>query len=180
MRELIILALLLIVFGMYLATLVFAPSYAKDLLEIFKYVVVAVVAYYLGYTTREVTGPKRRTNSAGGLTNEQVRRLGYIAVGFGIALIIQHVVLYGVDLTLLSHEWVGLMVLIGGLLMIGLANNRGSTGVANIVAEVLLILIAVALVLMVYLILAPWVQETLGTVIEEFRNCVLSNLARCC
>ena len=48
-----------------------------------------------------------------------LRNIGLIMLGFGIALIIQHVVLYGVDFSLISHEWIGLYTVIASLVILG-------------------------------------------------------------
>jgi len=146
-RETVILILLLIVALIHVATMVLAPQYIKDTLEILKYVVIAIVAYYLGYSQRELKHVKANPD----IFKEkkvEIRRLGYIFVGFGIGLIIEHVVCHGVDLTLISHEWVGLFVLIAGLLMIGYTQEPKSIavkGIANPTKIILLIIVALLL-----------------------------------
>ena len=125
-REIVIITLMLLVATIYIATIIFLPSLAKDVLEIVKYVVIAVISFYLGYAFRErnsyVSNPMRCNNEFKKKMVE-IARIGYIAVGFGVALIIQHVVQYGVDLSLISHEWIGLYILVVGMLMIGLAKK---------------------------------------------------------
>ena len=90
--------------------------------ELLTVVTIAIVSYYLGYTQRQ-----RRGCSRGLVSFEDVKktakRLGYIACGFGIGLILQHLVLYGIDLKitelLLGHEWIGLYCLIIGMILVG-------------------------------------------------------------
>ncbi len=127
-RESVVLLTLAVVALMYVATVFALPHLANDVLELAKYVVIAIVAYYLGYARREVSATRRA--SADPSVIEAIRerladlrtelsRIGYIMIGFGTALILHHVVTQGVDLTILSHEWIGILALIAGMLFIG-------------------------------------------------------------
>lgn len=177
-RDLVIITLMLLVALMYIVTIIFQPSLAKDVLEIVKYVVIAVISFYLGYAFREknsyVSNPSVFKEKA-----IELNRIGYIAVGFGVALILQHVICFGVDLNLISHEWVGLYITIVGLILIGLTQKylpRASKGVSNVVSTVLLIVVAVILVLVMYVILKSWVESTLTYWLNYFNNYVSQNL----
>ncbi|RLE54382.1 MAG: hypothetical protein DRJ40_11105 [Thermoprotei archaeon] len=122
--------------------LLYGTEEARDLGQLLTLVTVAIVSYYLGYTYRE----KKQVTTQ--LTNKSInvniaharisylRRLGYISIGFGIALILQHVVCYGVDITplselLLGHEWIGLYAIIIGMVIIGMTQKRSTTVTHN-------------------------------------------------
>lgn len=49
-REQIIVILLLIVTLIHVVTIIVQPQYAKDTIEIVKYVVIAIISFYLGYS----------------------------------------------------------------------------------------------------------------------------------
>jgi len=95
--------------------------------ELLTVTTIAIVSYYLGYTQRQ-----RRGCKSGLVSFEDVKktakRLGYLACGFGIALIIQHLVLWGIDLEitelLLGHEWIGLYCLFIGMILVGLGKKN--------------------------------------------------------
>jgi len=103
---------------------------AQALKELLTIVTVAIVSYYLGYTVKQRNAVKNCSlpSNIAHLTSTYVRRLGYIAIGFGIALIIEHVVTCGVDLTpvtelLTGHEWIGLYCLIVGMIAVGISKS---------------------------------------------------------
>jgi len=103
---------------------------AHSLKELLTIVTVAIVSYYLGYSVKQRNAVKNCSlpSNIAHLTSTYVRRLGYIAIGFGTALIIEHVVTSGVDLTpitelLTGHEWVGLYCLIAGMVAVGLSKS---------------------------------------------------------
>ena len=103
---------------------------AKPIGELLTIVVIAMVSYWLGYAKRESTVLKSNPKYAAQMlhiSKSYIKRLGYIAVGFGIALILQHVVCSGIDLELtellLGHEWIGLYCLIAGMIMIGMSKK---------------------------------------------------------
>jgi len=174
-RETVIVILLCIVALMYVATIIYQPSLAKDMLEIFKYVVIAVISFYLGYAIKEKSNYMSNPSKFENVFKKRAvefNRIGYVAVGFGVALILQHIICFGVDFSLISHEWVGIYLTIAGLFLIGLTEKYVgfSKGLSNIVAVVLLIAISVALALIIYSILVEWVQETLSYYLNLFSN----------
>ena len=91
----------------------------KSILELIKYVTVAVISFYFGrYSlTLKVTLRKNIANI--------LARIGYIAIGAGLALVLHHVILYGCDWTILSHEWGGILLLTIGCLMVAYAKKHG-------------------------------------------------------
>jgi len=95
--------------------------------ELLTVVTIAIVSYYLGYTQRQRRGCSRGLVSFEDM-KKTAKRLGYIACGFGIALIIQHLVLWGIDLEitelLLGHEWIGLYCLVIGMFLVGLGKKN--------------------------------------------------------
>ncbi|RLJ03203.1 MAG: hypothetical protein DRP11_01420 [Candidatus Aenigmatarchaeota archaeon] len=120
----------LLMLGYIVLTLSHHEEAAERLGELITIVVMAVVSYWLGYSQRRVTIIKSKPNfdkQYAHVTKEYVKRLGYMAIGFGIALIVQHAVLFGIDLSfselLLGHEWIGLYCLVTGMVMIGLAKR---------------------------------------------------------
>jgi len=103
---------------------------AQALKELLTIVTVAIVSYYLGYSVKQRNAVKNCSlpSNIAHLTTNYIKRLGYIAIGFGVALIIEHVVTSGVDLTpvtelLLGHEWIGLYCLIAGMVAVGLSKS---------------------------------------------------------
>jgi len=115
----------------YIVTLIYRPEYAPKMAELLSIVVVAIVSFYLGYSKGVVESTQTTTQSiaqqVAHITKPYLRRLGYIAIGFGIALILQHVVCHGVDLELpellVGHEFIGLYCLIAGMVMVGLTKK---------------------------------------------------------
>jgi len=142
-RDIVILVVFLgLLIGYITVSLMYGVDKARDLAQLLTLVTVAVVSYYLGYSVRE----KKQVTTQ--LTNKSInvniaharisylRRLGYISIGFGIALILHHVVCYGVDITplselLLGHEWIGLYAIIIGMVIIGMTQKRSTTVTHN-------------------------------------------------
>jgi len=127
-RDIIAIILFLGVLLAYIFALIYQSPTSKDLAQLLTIVVVAIVSYYLGYSRRIISNIKITSSpTSRHLTRSYIMRLGYIAIGFGIALILQHVVCYGINLEpselLLGHEWIGLYALVAGMLMIGWAKK---------------------------------------------------------
>lgn len=99
---------------------------AERLGELLSLVVVAVVSYAFGYSKR------RAREQYGHAKPEYVSRLAYILMGLGIGLILQHAVLFGIDLTptelLLGHEWIGLYAVVVSMVMLGMVKRVGCQG----------------------------------------------------
>jgi len=109
----------IVLFGLLLASYVILsalnnPS-ANLVGELLKYVTIAIVSYFFG---------KSRKIEALHLKKPYLIRTGLMGIGFGVALIISHVALFGVDLLdPFGHEWIGLYVLITSMIALGLAKR---------------------------------------------------------
>jgi len=128
-RDLIAIVTLALLLISYTVLAVFEPTGepTKRLGELLSIVVIAIVTYYLGYSRRIHYEAKSNPTTIGHWVPHYVKRLGYILLGFGIALIIQHVVCYGVDLEptelLLGHEFLGTYCVIVAMILIGLSKK---------------------------------------------------------
>jgi len=105
---------------------------ARPLGELITIVVTAIVTYYLGWSQRQMSSVKSSSKLAheyGHITKQNIARLGYVAIGFGIALILEHIICYGIDLELtellVGHEWIGLYAIAVGMVLIGYAKKLG-------------------------------------------------------
>ena len=102
---------------------------AHRLGELLTIIVVAAASYYLGYSKQQHCSASRNPGAIQHFVPKQVSRLGYWFVGFGMALILQHIICHGIDLIpselLLGHEWIGLYCVIVGMIMIGYAKKIG-------------------------------------------------------
>ena len=102
---------------------------AQRIGELLSIVVIALVTYYLGYSQRqrrELQNPRFR-EKYGHITKKNISRLGFFFLGVGVALLVSHAVLFGIDLELkellLGHEWIGLFVIIISMYMIGISKK---------------------------------------------------------
>ena len=121
-REIVIIILLCVTCLTYTLTVVYVPKLSKDALEILKYIAIAIVSYYLGTLSKKEEKCQCNIIPRAKIDIEHLkylRNIGLIMLGFGIALVVQHVVLYGVDFSFISHEWVGLYVIIASLVILG-------------------------------------------------------------
>ena len=121
-REIVIIILLCVTCLAYTLTVVYVPKLSKDALEILKYIAIAIVSYYLGTLSKKEEKCQCNIIPRTVIDIEHLkylRNIGLIMLGFGIALVVQHVVLYGVDFSFISHEWVGLYVIIASLVILG-------------------------------------------------------------
>lgn len=100
--------------------------------ELLTIVVISLCTYYLGYSRKfqeRCSKNKEFKAKYEHITKKTISRLAYIFLGIGIALIIQHVVLFGVDLEfkelLLGHEWIGLYIIILAMYLLGISKKLG-------------------------------------------------------
>ncbi|RLC73736.1 MAG: hypothetical protein DRI26_00160 [Chloroflexi bacterium] len=107
-------------------------SAARPLGELISITVIAIVSYYLGWSRRQYLHALSDDNFArncGHLCVRYIARLGYIVLGFGLGLLIEHAVTAGIDLSLrellLGHEWIGLYCIVIGMVLIGYAKRLG-------------------------------------------------------
>lgn len=120
------LALLLVCYTVL--TILYPSSEVTELMSrVLTVVAITVATYYLGYSKCLHTLTRLNPTVIKHWVPKYIKRLGYIVLGFGIALIVQHVVLYGVDLDptelILGHEFWGLYCVIVGMVLIGLSNK---------------------------------------------------------
>lgn len=81
--------------------------------ELLKMVTIAIVSYEFGRTSIPTTWR---------VEEEYVRRAATLAFGFGLALIVQHFVIYGgfdaIWKDPLGHEWIGIYLIIASMLLL--------------------------------------------------------------
>ena len=87
--------------------------------DLLKYVTIAIISYYFGKSS----GAKPHALH---VSKEYLFRGGLIGIGFGIALIVSHAVLFGIDPIWkdpLGHEWIGVYILIASMIVMGYAKS---------------------------------------------------------
>jgi len=129
-RDIVVLSIMamLLVGYVYCATMGLSDA-AHRLGELLTIIVVAAASYYLGYSKQQHNSASKNPATIQHFVPKQVSRLGYWFVGFGMALILQHIICHGIDLIpselLLGHEWIGLYCIVAGMIMIGYAKKIG-------------------------------------------------------
>jgi len=118
-REIIVITLYIVLSVSYVILSVTGhEENAKTLGQLLTVLTVAVASYYLGYTRQ-----KKTELVSFHLEKKYVKKLGYVLFGFGIGLLLQHIICHGIDLTpatelLVGHEWIGLYSIIASMLLI--------------------------------------------------------------
>ena len=104
-------------------------QYTERAFELLKIVVVAIVSFEGGYYAgsramlrmRPLVKPEH-------ITRQYLKRLGFIAIGFGMALLLEHIVVYGrvdwADFT--GHEYIGLYMIIAGFIALLVSSKHGT------------------------------------------------------
>lgn len=97
---------------------------AQRIGELLTITVVAIISYYLGWARRHVKtlqSSEEHMSKYGHVTKARLYRLAYILWGFGIGLLLEHIVTSGWDFELeellLGHEYIALYSIIGGIVL---------------------------------------------------------------
>ena len=85
--------------------------------ELLKMVTIAIVSYEFGRTDVAIEHVRK----------QYVRRSALIALGFGVALIVHHAIVFGgfdpIWEDPLGHEWIGLYIVIASMICLSLKNK---------------------------------------------------------
>lgn len=101
--------------------------YTEKAFELLKIVIVAIVSFEGGYYSGlRVMLQAKYLVAPQHIRRTYLKRLGYIALGFGMALLLEHVVVYGRidwgDYT--GHEYIGLFMIIIGFISLLVSSKR--------------------------------------------------------
>lgn len=117
----------------YVVLSLYNNPHADFIGDLLKYVTTAIIAcHYFKYAVLAIKSKH--------ISKEYLFRSGLMGIGFGIALIVSHVVLFGIDPIWedpLGHEWLGLYILIASMIAMGYAksNCKPFRGTFTIVVE---------------------------------------------